>query len=117
MQASIKRDDRLSGIGAEMKDFLNTRITEKFQICDLCRHISRSESQTIRLFKKIFGITPYTYVLDKKIGFAKKLLMDTNLSVKEIATKLCFSDEYYFSNIFKKKTGLTPSQYRRSGEV
>ena len=117
MQSSIKRDDRLSGIGAEMKDFLNTRITEKFQIGDLCRHISRSESQTIRLFKKIFGITPYTYVLDKKIGFAKKLLMDTNLSVKEIATKLCFSDEYYFSNIFKKKTGLTPSQYRRSGEI
>ncbi|MBQ8388946.1 MAG: helix-turn-helix transcriptional regulator [Clostridia bacterium] len=116
MRASIKKDGKLSGIGAEMKDFLNTQITEKFHIGDLCRHISRSESQTIRLFKKIFGITPYTYVLGKKIGFAKKLLVDTNLTVKEIATKLCFSDEYYFSNIFKAKTGLTPSQYRRSSE-
>ena len=73
-----------------------------------------SESQTIRLFKKNFGTTPYTYVLNKKINFAKKLLIDTNLSVKEISTKLCFSDEYYFSNIFKEKVGCSPSQYRRS---
>ena len=114
MRASIKKDDELSNLGAEMKDFLNTRITSKFHIGLLCKHISKSESQTIRLFKKIFGITPYTYVLNKKIGFAKKLLIDTNLSVKEIATKLCFSDEYYFSNIFKEKSGCTPSQYRKS---
>ena len=117
MHASIKKDDELSGLGAEMKDFLNTQITAKFHMELLCKHISRSESQTIRLFKKIFGITPYTYVLYKKIDFAKKLLIDTNLSIKEIATKICFSDEYYFSNIFKEKVGCSPSQYRRSHSV
>ena len=114
MHNSIKKDDELSFLGIRMKDFLNTQITSKFHIELLCKHISKSESQTIRIFKKIFGITPYTYVLDKKIDFAGKLLIDTNLSVKEIATKLCFSDEYYFSNIFKEKTGCSPSQYRRS---
>ena len=96
----------------EMKDFLDTKVTAKFKIADLCNHISRSESQTIRIFKAAYGITPYTYVLDKKINLAKKLLCDTNLSVKEISAKLCFADEYYFSNVFKKKTGLTPSAYR-----
>ena len=113
MKASIKKNDEILSLGTEMKDFLNTQITSKFHISLLCKHISRSESQTIRLFKKFFGITPYTYVLGQKIGFAKKLLVDTNLSVKEIATKLCFSDEYYFSNVFKEKSGYTPSQYRR----
>ncbi len=116
MHKSIKKEEEISGLGAEMKDFLNTQITSKFHMELLCKHISRSESQTIRLFKKIFGITPYTYVLNKKISFAKKLLIDTSLSVKEIATKLCFSDEYYFSNIFKEKAGCSPSQYRRSHE-
>lgn len=113
MHDHIKDTDELSGLGAQMKDFLNTQITSKFHIEDLCRHISKSESQTIRLFKKIYGITPYTYVLKQKIGFAKKLLVDTGLSVKQIADKLCFADEYYFSNIFKEKTGCTPSQYRK----
>lgn len=114
MHDSIKKDHECSGIESEMKDFLNTQITSKFRMELLCKHISMSESQAIRLFKKSFGTTPYTYVLLKKIDFAKKLLTDTNLSVKEIATKLCFSDEYYFSNIFKDKVGCSPSQFRRS---
>ncbi len=113
MHASLKKEDELSSMGAEMKDFLNTQITSKFHLELLCKHISKSESQTIRIFKKIFGITPYTYVLNKKIEFAKKLFVDTNLSVKEVAAKLCFSDEYYFSNIFKDKAGCSPSEYRK----
>ena len=114
MHNSTKKDLEPSGPESEMKDFLNTQITSKFRMELLCKHISMSESQAIRLFKKSFGTTPYTYVLRKKIDFAKKLLIDTNLSVKEIATKLCFSDEYYFSNIFKEKVGCPPSQFRRS---
>jgi AraC-like DNA-binding protein len=113
MHAHRRRADELSGLGAQMKDFLNTQITSKFHIELLCKHIHRSESQTIRLFKKTFGITPYSYVLLKKIGFAKKLLVDTNLSIKEISDSLCFADEYYFSNIFKQKTGKTPAEYRK----
>ena len=100
-------------IEEEMKDFLDTKVTSKFKIEELCRYISRSESQTIRIFKKAYGVTPYTYVLGKRTDLAKKLLCDTNLSLKEIADKLCFADEYYFSNVFKKRTGITPSAYRR----
>ncbi len=113
MHSHIKNTDAAAVLGAEMKDFLDTRVTERFHISLLCHHISKSESQTIRLFKGLFGITPYTYVLQKKIDFAKKLLIDTSLSVREIAAKLCFSDEYYFSGIFKKKVGCPPTQYRR----
>ena len=112
MHASIKKDDGNFGIGTKMKDFLNAQITSEFRIELLCKHISKSESQTIRIFKSIYGITPYAYVLQKKIDFAQKLLADTSLSVKEIATKLHFFDEYYFSNIFKKKVGISPLQYR-----
>ena len=113
MHAGLKRESAPSPLGVQMKDFLGTQITEEFRISRLCKHISKSESQTIRLFKKEFGQTPYAYVLEKKLDFAQKLLIDTNLSVKEIALKLCFSDEYYFSNLFKEKTGHTPSGYRK----
>ena len=116
MHDHIRSVETSRDIGTQMKDFLNTQITCKFEIGHLCRHISRSESQTIRIFKKAFGTTPYNYVLEQKISFAKKLLVDTSLTINQIAHKLCFSDEYYFSNIFKKKTGQTPSQYRKFQE-
>lgn len=114
MHNHVKEKSERLGIEAEMKDFLNTQVTSKFQIELLCKHISRSESQTIRIFKKAYGVTPYTYVLNKKIDLAKKLLNSTNLSIKQIADKLCFTDEYYFSNLFKSKVGTTPSAYRKN---
>ena len=108
-----KYTDDLSKLGIQMKEFLNAQVTARFDIEELCKQISRSESQTIRIFKKLFGVTPYQYVLNKKIGFAKKLLENTNLSVKEISQKLCFSNEYNFSNAFKKRVGDSPLNYKK----
>lgn len=113
MHGHVKSASERFGIEAEMKDFLNTQITQKFDLSLLCKHVSRSESRTIRLFKNAYGVTPYAYVLEKKISFAKKLLDNTNLSVKQIAEKLCFADEYYFSNLFKNKVGVSPATYRK----
>ena len=115
MYHHTKKQDDSFGEAARMKDFLNTQITSDFKIERLCKYISKSESQTIRTFKKAYGITPYAYVLEKKISLSKKLLADTNLTVKEIAEKLCFADEYYFSNLFKSKVGKTPTAYRKTG--
>jgi len=115
MHSHVKNAAEPFSIEAEMKDFLNTRITQKFDLSLLCKHVSRSESRTIRLFKNAYGITPYAYVLGKKIDLAKKLLDNTNLAVKQIADKLCFADEYYFSNLFKNKVGMSPAAYRKRG--
>ena len=114
MRAHQKKDSERIGIEYEMKDFLNTQITSKFKMELLCKQVSRSESQSIRIFKKAFGVTPYAYLLSKKIDFSKKLLENTNLSISQIADKLCFADEYYFSNVFKSKVGMTPTGYRKS---
>jgi len=100
-------------IAEKMKDYLNSHITGRFQLENLCRHISRSESQTIRIFKNAYGVTPYAYVIEKKISLAKDMLINTGLSIKQIAYKLNFTDEYYFSNVFKSRTGQSPSQYRK----
>ena len=114
MHGHVRESAEPSGIAREMKDFLDTQITSPFRLELLCRRIARSESQTIRIFRRAFGVTPYGYVLDKKLAFARRLLEDTSLSVGEIADKLCFADEYYFSGIFKRKTGMTPGECRRS---
>ncbi|MBQ4087516.1 MAG: helix-turn-helix transcriptional regulator [Clostridia bacterium] len=80
---------------------------------ELCESVSKSESQAIRVFKNSYKVTPYSYLLDKRIDLSKQLLKNTNFSVKQIAYSLCFSDEFYFSNIFKKKVGISPSEFRK----
>lgn len=64
-----------------------------------------------RLFQERTGMTPHQYYLDKKIKAAVELLR-SGLSVKETAYRLCFESPYYFSRIFKKKTGTSPQSFK-----
>lgn len=95
-----------------LRDYLDCHVDGMVGVEELADQISKSVSQTIRIFKKAYGVTPYEYFLARKLERAKLLLRSTNQSIKEIASSLCFADEHYFSGFFKKKTGSSPSQYR-----
>lgn len=113
MRDNVKVIDYTSDMAEKMKEYLRNNAASKFKMEKLCKYISRSESQTIKIFKEAYGITPYAYFLNKKIKLAKDMLLNTNLSVKQIANNLSFADEYYFSNVFKQKTGISPTKYRK----
>lgn len=73
-----------------------------------------TKSHAILVFKEAYGITPYQYLLQKKLTLAKMMLKDTRLPIKEIAENLGFQDNHYFSSFFKKQTGTSPQQYRKN---
>ena len=64
-------------------------------------------------FKAYTGMTPYQYFIQLKINKAKDLLDRDEATVKEVAFALGFDDPYYFSRLFKKKTGVAPSDWGR----
>jgi len=65
-----------------------------------------------KLFKAYTGLSPYQYFLQLKIHRAQHLLQEDALSIKEVAFMLGFDNQYYFSRIFKKKTGCSPSEWQ-----
>ncbi len=65
------------------------------------------------VFKKQTGKSIIDYFLDLKVNEAKKLLIEGETSLKDVADKLAFSDYNYFSRTFKKRTGYTPLEYRK----
>lgn len=71
-----------------------------------------TKSHAIRAFKKEFGITPYNYLLQKKLLHAKMLLENSAMPIRDIAFALGFHDSHYFSNFFKKQTGIRPQAYK-----
>lgn len=96
-----------------IKNYLDNHIYITMSLDGLSSHISMSQRNINRIFKKEVGLTVYDYFLSKKIQLVKTMLTNTNLSVKEISHRLNFSDAYYFSNLFKKKTGYSPINYRK----
>jgi len=67
-----------------------------------------------KLFKKYHGVSPVEFVIQLKIEKAKDLILsDTSLFTKDISDYLGYSDQFYFSRIFKKITGKSPSEYKK----
>ena len=97
-----------------IKNMLDGAVFKEISLNDIANEIHYSKKQINRIFKRDYNITPYEYYLNLKLSFAKKYLSLTELSIKEISEKLHFENQYYFSNLFKKKTGLSPLKYRRS---
>jgi AraC-like DNA-binding protein len=79
----------------------------------LARNLGLSLSGFRKQFRKITGLPPGQYLQQIKINKACELLRQTGLSVGEISIRLGFESIYYFSRIFKQKTGLAPSDYRK----
>ncbi|MBI4975925.1 MAG: helix-turn-helix transcriptional regulator [Spirochaetes bacterium] len=95
-----------------VKNYLDAHTDERISLAAIADRTGKSPEWLIRAFKKEIGRTPYEYFLERKIDHAKILLADRSFTVADVARKLHFNDAYYFSNLFKRKTGVTPGSYR-----
>lgn len=75
------------------------------------------QNHIINVFKNKYKMTPYSYYNKKRTEAAKYYLKNTQINIKSIAQTLSYTDTHYFSNCFKKETGLTPAQYRYKSEI
>jgi len=96
----------------EIKKIIDLNIEKKVSLNDIAQKTHISKPHMIKYFKKYYGFTPYDYLLSQRIDSAKIFLNNSSLTIKEISARLCFTDEHYFSNIFKEKTGQSPSEYK-----
>lgn len=92
--------------------WLDENLHEKITLEKAAGAFFISSSHLSHFFKKATGISPLHYVQVRRIGEAQSCLMNTSMSVGEIAEHVGFQDNVYFSRIFKKYTGVTPTQYR-----
>lgn len=100
-----------------IKEFIDSSIEKKITMEDITKLVSQSSSHVIRKFKKEFHVTPYEYLLGRRIGVAKLYLANTGLPIKEIAFRLQFANEYYFSTYFKKRVGESPLFFRKRNKI
>ena len=92
-----------------VRQMVNTPVT----VSDVAEHVDKSLSYISAKFKAETGYTLSSYITQCKIEEAKSLLQNTNMTIAEISSYLCFSDQSYFQNQFRKLAGITPLQYRK----
>ena len=93
--------------------YIKRHYTQNITIDDICREFDCSRSYISHHFKQSVGQSFREYLTDVRIANAKLLLRYSKLDIAEIALTVGFRDYTYFSNTFKKKTGSSPSAYRK----
>lgn len=92
--------------------FIEENKGKKIKIEEISQAVGLNENYFRNLFKKELGVSPLNYLIEKRIESAATLLKSSNYAISEIAEFVGFRDYRQFSELFKKKTGISPSAYR-----
>lgn len=93
--------------------YMKQNVEKNLKLEDIAGHFNISAPHFSRLFKQRTMHSPIDYFIQIKIQHACQLLDYSNLRVNEIGSQIGYEDPYYFSRIFKKVTGLSPSNYKK----
>lgn len=99
------------GLVEKAKFFMEENIYREVNLNGFGEMLGVSASHLNAVFKSYTAMTPYQYFISIKIRKAKELLEAGAVPVKEVAFRLGFNDQYYFSRLFRKKTGIAPSRW------
>ncbi len=95
-----------------LRDLLEKNYTKLKAVSDYAKLICISEKRLSKATTQILGKTPKEIINDRVLLEAKRLLVHTNLSIKEIGQQLGFEDPAYFVRYFKKNSEITPAEFR-----
>ncbi len=93
-------------------DMIEERIENPPSLGELASLSVLSRTYFFRVFKETTGIRLQDYLIQTRLNKAKILLNDANLKIKQIAYKVGFRNPDYFCRLFKKKTGVSPTEWR-----
>ncbi len=100
--------------GAALK-LIDDNFSSDITLCQLAEISGVSVQHFCRCFKAKMGIRPMEYIARRRISEAKRLLLNTDQSISEIAEAVGYSGATYFGMVFRKYEGTSPSEFRRSG--
>lgn len=96
------------------KRYILENLEQKLSLLEICKSISCSKSTLLTAFKKTYGTTVNGFITDTRLAHARQMLIEGHMTINEIALKVGFYDQSYFSKVFSKKYGITPSEFRVS---
>lgn len=108
----IKLNEGLSLQIKQCCSFIDLHVKDHLSLADIAKEVGYSETYLSKKFKQEMGQTISDYILDNKIEYAKNLLKTSTYTIHQIAEELNFHSHSYFCEQFKKKTGVSPSEYR-----
>lgn len=97
-------------------DFMEQHYLENPPLATLAQQAGWQAGHFHRQFRAAIGLTPFTFMERRRLEEAVQLLTETSLEVKQVAARLRFSSPFYFTRVFTRRFGVSPSVFRRQTE-
>jgi len=110
----LQPDNELAKLIDKARAFLQEAVESDISMPEVARHLDISYTTFRHAFKKYTGQSPAQYFINLKLHRAKEMLRGSSASIKEISYTLHFESPEYFATTFRKKTGKSPSEFRKA---
>ena len=97
----------------QITDWMAEHAAEEFSLDQLAAQVGLSKFHFDRLFKSAMGVSPSRYHINLRMDVARRLLRETKKSVVSVALDVGYTNPSHFAQLFRRETGLSPSDYRR----
>jgi AraC family transcriptional regulator len=98
----------------KVRDYIDSHITGPVLVADLCALVQRSEAHFSRSFRGTFGYSPHSFVIRRRLELAAKYMLQTDMSLSDVALGCGFVDQAHLCKHFRAVTGETPAAWRRA---
>lgn len=105
-----------NAVAQTLVNYMLENLSRKITIAELTSYINSNKMTITKIFKNCFNVGPMEYFINLKIEMAKKYLREDNYNITQISELLGYSGVHYFSSQFKKKTGMSPTEYSLSAK-
>lgn len=112
LHAMVLKEDKDASLAGRVLDYIHEHYKEPVDNKTVSRQLGYHEYYLNRLFVKHMGTSIHSYLIDLRISEAKRLLLDSDIPVTQIAQAVGFRNHTYFSSCFLKRVGIQPSRYR-----
>lgn len=102
-----------SSIIMQAQNYIKEHYGKQIKLSDIANEVNLSQNYFHTLFTDACGQTPHDYLVEHRVNAAKNLLVTTQLSLSEIAEHCGFKNQQYLASVFKTKTGVSPTQFKR----
>ena len=113
----MDHNERAGGLRAyqlqQVLEIVGARIAEPIQVAELAAAARLSPFHFSRMFKRATGYAPHAYLTRQRMGLARKLLAEGEVSLAEIARRVGYQTQAHFTDVFRKQVGITPGAFRR----
>lgn len=104
-------------LGLRIKEYIDEHYLEELKLADIAEALHVNAYYLSHTFKKILGYSPIQYMIHRRIGEAQNMLINTELTVTEIALRCGYNNSNYFQVVFNTIVGMPPGKYRKAWRV